>query len=60
MYKKRCDKCGKASYSLSRKGLWYCPGCGADLADAPILTRDRSTADVLPLKGFAYPCESRN
>ena len=48
MYKKRCATCGKVCYSLSAAGRWFCPGCGADLTLAPLVPRDRSTANILP------------
>lgn len=49
MFKRVCRHCHKASYSLSKEGKWLCPGCGADLADHPILARSSSTAQILPV-----------
>lgn len=51
MVKKQCGRCGKVSYSLSAKGRWICPGCGADLAHQPTLAQDSSTSRVLPVSG---------
>ena len=33
MFKKKCKKCGKYSFSSSRSGKWICAECGADLTD---------------------------
>jgi len=49
MYKKRCRRCHKTIYSLSASGRWLCPRCGTDLAGEPLLPRDKSTANVLPV-----------
>lgn len=49
MVRKRCTRCKKMSYSLSEKGFWFCPSCGADLTAVPVQARDRSTAGVLPV-----------
>ena len=51
MFKKQCTRCNKVSYSLSAEGRWICPKCGADLSALPIMVRDTSTANVLPVRG---------
>lgn len=53
MFRKQCGRCGKTSYSLSAKGRWICPGCGADLSSEPCLARETSTAGILPVAGSA-------
>ena len=49
--KKQCRRCKKVSYSLSAKGSWICPHCGADLSRLPLIMRDASTANILPVSG---------
>lgn len=53
MFRKRCGECHKVSYSLSEKGRWICPGCGLDISNAPLLARETSTANILPVTGSA-------
>lgn len=51
MFKKKCRRCNKVSYSLSAKGRWICPQCGADLTGAPTMAQGTSTVNILPVRG---------
>ena len=33
MYKKKCPKCGNYTFSATKKGIWRCSICGADISD---------------------------
>lgn len=53
MFRKQCEHCRKVSYSLSEKGRWICPGCGSDITGAPLLARETSTVNILPVAASA-------